>query len=332
MGIFSTETNYIKRRKERNKNMCLIVTSPKGKSLPKRADLKRWFKDNPDGFGLAYNTGTEVRILKGGMDFSGMFKIIRKLNRQLRGLGLTKEDVDIVLHFRFSTGGHIQPCNCHPFPLTTDEALLAGTNVQTEMAIAHNGIITEYSTFYRSGAYYSYTWENKTDTQQFIEEYLANMGRAILNPAVRDLIEDYTVSKFAILTESKIFYIGNFIEDNGFLYSNSGYKTAPPVDTKVVVKEIKEIVDQYEEDTDPSGEDETRFLPVKTDGGTNFYRDKDGVYKSYPKLKNRHCDFCDQETSFLYYMEEEDSDVCAMCYYTLMGAYPTGDLLVAGRR
>ena len=204
--------------------MCLIVTKPKGKSLPVAEQFNFWFKGHPDGFGLAFLHQKKVRILKGALSVERMFELLAKMKEYL---DKTKpEDVDMIFHFRQATNGSISPKNCHPFPITDNQEDLASLDILTDCALAHNGIIFNYD-----GDSYPYGLEgntedslDKTDTQQFIEDYLVGMGDSLWNPSVQDLIADFTDSRFAFLSERGITYIGDFSEENGYKYSNGGYK------------------------------------------------------------------------------------------------------------
>lgn len=203
--------------------MCLIVAKPSGVPMPNKKNLKAWFKTHPDGFGLAYLHEGRVHIVKGAMTSRAMCRLINKVRIELKGTSL--DDLDLLLHFRQATNGQIEPKNCHPFPITSKENALSSLEVETDIAVAHNGIIWDYSTYYKEE--WTYPETDKTDTQEFIEDYLVGLGSNIWNPAVQKLIEAYTESKFALLSSKGITYIGQFITDGGLLYSNGGYK--PPV-------------------------------------------------------------------------------------------------------
>jgi len=199
--------------------MCLIVVKPKGTPIPQNKLFKCWFRDHPDGFGLAFVEGRKVHILKGAMSIRGMKRMLHQARECLREAPLI--DVDMIFHFRLATTGVIAPENCHPFPLTQDETLLASLDVKTDVALVHNGIIP--------GLMYAPVISKETDTQVFVKEHLVGMGEALFNPKVLALIRDYTKSKFVLLTPKGITYIGEFINDQGCWYSNGGYKPMPPI-------------------------------------------------------------------------------------------------------
>ena len=193
--------------------------------MPEPRLLKYWFQTHPDGFGLAFQNKDKVTILKGGMYQRQMFGIIRTMRKLTADRDI--KDFTVILHFRQATDGSVEPKNCHPFPVTNNIKHLGGLNVDTDCALAHNGIIFDYAHYV--GRNYVYNHSGKTDTQQFIEDFLAYMGDALFVPAVQDLIEVYTSSKFALLTPATHYLIGDFIEEKGYLYSNGGFRVEPPV-------------------------------------------------------------------------------------------------------
>lgn len=185
--------------------------------MPHYKLLKRAFQNNPDGFGLAYKlAGGMPHIRKGAMTF----KMVKRLLKSLPDLTAA----DVILHFRLATQEHIYEGNCHPFPLSRNPKHLTALDITSRMAIAHNGII--YSNLY--GYKDTGGWGSKdaalSDTQEFIQDYLVDIGDAIFNAGVRRLIQDDTMSKFAILTTKGILFVGTFTKDNGLYFSNDSYK------------------------------------------------------------------------------------------------------------
>ena len=54
-------------------------------------------------------------------------------------------DTTMVFHFRISTSGNIDKGNCHPYPVSSDTNKLRLVNCETNLAVAHNGIIHNYN-------------------------------------------------------------------------------------------------------------------------------------------------------------------------------------------
>ena len=276
--------------------MCLIVAKPKGTNLPRNKDLRRWFREHPDGFGLAYSLDGKVKILKGALEENEMFNLIAKMKREL---GKTSpRDIDIILHFRQATGGTITPENCHPFPLTVDQKALAATEVETDCAVAHNGIIFGYAAYnVNMDKSWTFVDSSKTDTQEFIEDYLVDLGDSLWQPTVQRLIEAYTESRFALLTTKGITYIGEFIEEHGCFYSNGGFKDIKPV---VVIKHPE--VSLY---------------------GDVYYANYPEEYGEGCREEPNICPACTEVAEELYEIPDDYTPVCSSCFCRFVGREPS---------
>lgn len=265
--------------------MCLIVVKPKGLPMPGKKSMKRWFRKYPDGFGLAFQNKRRVRILKGAMDIHGMFHIVSFMRKYLEQENKAVEDVDVIMQFRLAVTGCPCPEFCHPFPITKKRKLLNGLDVLAGAALAHNGTIWEYSKAQWEGG-----WTDINDAQEFIHDYLADMGDSIWNVGVQTFIGEYTLSKYALLSNSKIAYIGDFIEDRGYFYSNDGY--------------LKENSKQVPPKHNPAA------LSVY---GANW--DSSG-WEGSP------CDFCKEHHALLYQLPDDESNVCWECFEYHAGRTP----------
>lgn len=188
--------------------MCVIAVYPKSVKLNKE-ELKTCFASNPDGAGFMFNDGILVTIKKGFMDFASFWEEAEKL----------PENVDRVFHFRIATSGKISAACCHPFPITGDlkDMMLAETTCK--MGFAHNGVLREFTPAGGMKATYS-------DSMKFGKDVLYPLGTALNLLPVRNLIELYTISRFAIMTPCYVHMIGNFEQsrESGAFYSNDSYK------------------------------------------------------------------------------------------------------------
>ena len=284
--------------------MCLIVAKPKGMSLPKGKELKRWFRDYPHGFGVAFQYQGKVRILKGAMDTKQMFQLIDKMR-----LALGKEqigNINIVMQFRQAVTGSICPAYCHPFPITAKQEELDSLDVLTECALAHNGVIFEYA--FPSwgevyGGYYPQFQQqgaDVNDAQEFIKDYLVEMGESLWNPCVQALIKAYTASKFALLSNRGIAYIGDFVVDEGYYFSNLGYKEPTKTTNKAADSKT------------------SSSMPTSEQAHISWY--EDNVLYEYGGLI---CEFCEQRSPELYSLPNDESLVCFRCFQILERREPT---------
>lgn len=189
--------------------MCIIAVYNKGINLNEK-ELENCFNNNSDGAGIMYQEDNHVHILKGFMNYQEFWKAAQKLPM----------NVDRVFHFRIATTGKVSRGTCHPFPISQDFKFMAGTNLTCDMGMAHNGVLREFEPKGRMQAHYS-------DTMNFIKTaiYPLQKGELLNNEGVRDLIELYTSSRFAIMTPKDTYLIGMFEQspESGAWYSNTTY-------------------------------------------------------------------------------------------------------------
>ena len=196
--------------------MCIIAAKPAGVAMPSRDTIRTMWDGNRDGAGLMYLEGGKVTIEKGFMTYKSFAK---KLDQLEKRLDLTRTPV--VMHFRITTHGGTKPENCHPFPITDSIGALKKLTSRTDVGVAHNGIIHIIP---RSGI---------SDTMEYIASQLAPLKRALPrfyeNKNAMLLVKNAIDSKMAFLTkEGKIYTIGDFVTDNGVLYSNRSYIKSSP--------------------------------------------------------------------------------------------------------
>lgn len=116
--------------------MCILIIKPFDVDLPSQAELTTAFDNNKDGFGMAIASkdGKDVVIKKGALTLKHVFNLLSTVKEP--------KSKQMILHFRIATEGAICPGNCHPFPLSSEEKELKATEIHTDMAIAHNGILS----------------------------------------------------------------------------------------------------------------------------------------------------------------------------------------------
>lgn len=195
--------------------MCIIIIKKQGVELPKQEWLDNSERTNRDGIGVCYKKAdrSEVVIKK---DF---------VNATTLGVWLkdniVKED-DLIIHFRFATHGIKDVGNRHPFPISKDKKLLREANLVCRMALTHNGVISQHSGH-----------QKFSDTQKFVLGIMSDdaVKNNLNSPAIRKMIGDYIGSdKLAILdNEGTVYLWGEFIREEGLLFSNSGYKATERV-------------------------------------------------------------------------------------------------------
>lgn len=178
--------------------MCIIVYKPKNIKMPSLETLKNCFESNRHGFGIAVrNSNNKIQFKKGFMNIQDLEKVYEEIKNY------TKQEV--CLHFRLVSAGQMTPEQTHPFPIN-DENALEG---ETDSVIFHNGTIPELSDFKD---------KSKSDTQR-----LSEILKGIPEEKISIILKLIGYNKFVFMGQHGTKLIGDFIEDKGIFYSNTGY-------------------------------------------------------------------------------------------------------------
>ena len=182
--------------------MCVAIYKPENVQTPSLDTLKKCREANPDGAGFALLTGGDkyaIEIHKGYMTWK-QFKAAFEKYRLADFTG------DMLLHFRIATHGSISPGNTHPFSLTKDIKLLKHTNVRTNYALIHNGILP----IKPEG--------DISDTMEFCRR----LAPLYLNiPSAFNLIEGMAGNiKIAVMTRERVHLFGQWECVEGVYFSN----------------------------------------------------------------------------------------------------------------
>lgn len=256
--------------------MCIILIKPKGKELPSKEIFRKCYTNNPDGCGYMYVENNEVVVKKGYMGYKNMYKELKKLGN----------DKGIVVHFRIGTSGNKDQKTCHPYPLSADVKDLQTTHYTTDVAMVHNGIITGYSDLSNN---------NLNDTQVFIRDFLSVLkdldNEFYKNIKVQKMLKEITNSKLTFMNnKEEIFCVGDFIEDDGILYSNTTYKTSywstynwdKYYDERTKTYRYKDN-DDYEDEADIyyGSKSENALINYKDKENDNYREEDDINYDNY---------------------------------------------------
>lgn len=195
--------------------MCIIVCKEKGQAMPNEDILENCFVRNNDGAGFAYNINGKVKIEKGFLTFKDLKKALEKLESEtdIKKIGL-------VIHFRIGTAGTNGAGNTHPYPLTNNWKQYKQTELITNVAVFHNGIIAGYSP----------NKENKNDfndTQLYILKRLSKLPKEFYkNKKTLEKIGQETKNRFAFIDgDGNIYRTGDGWQiDDNIYYSNNTYK------------------------------------------------------------------------------------------------------------
>ena len=185
--------------------MCIIAIKQAG--TPVDWDiLDTCDMNNPDGSGFAYVGDEGVVINKGYFGNTD-------LQKALESEGIDTTDTLIMFHFRIATHGAVKGGTCHPFPMSSDTKELTATHIVAPIAVSHNGVVPGMRRH-----------KVMSDTMVFIQDFMAPLGEDITKPAVLNIISELACSKLAILTTDSLYTVGDFIEDDGWKFSNDSYK------------------------------------------------------------------------------------------------------------
>lgn len=197
--------------------MCIIIAKKKGIDLPCKDIIKRCWDRNPQGAGLCFARDGQVHIEKGFMQFEELDSRLEALDEEMN-----IRESSLIIHFRIATSGRTDEGNCHPFPVTDDAEAIRSKSVTSDLAMAHNGVIQDFSMLQ----------SKYSDTQHFIMKVvmpLYNMSAKhdfYREEKIRYLLsKSVNGSRLAFMNgDGEIYTIGKWIEDDGILYSNDGYQ------------------------------------------------------------------------------------------------------------
>lgn len=208
--------------------MCIIAIKKAGIDMIPASIMETMYENNSDGAGYMYAFDGKVHIIKGFMKYDALINSLDKLNDKHN-----LKDLSMVFHFRISTAGRVDGGNCHPFPVTDDFNQLRKTHVNTNLAMAHNGVIHAFSPYNMNDIY--------NDTQHFIAScvsYLYSLNADFLaDERTAELFENIIDgSRLAFLdSEGKIRTFGDWIETGGIMYSNTSYLSRKTYDSCIPI-------------------------------------------------------------------------------------------------
>ena len=193
--------------------MCIIAIKKAGYPLPDNSIFETMFTNNSDGAGFMYTYNGKVMIEKGYMTFKSFHEALKRVSETI-----DTYNTPMIFHFRISTHGGVNQALCHPFPLSKKVSNLKRLTASTTLGIVHNGIIPVEP---RKGI---------SDTMEYIISHLATRSKK--NPYFyknkkerKAILAEINNSKMAFLdSDGKIYTVGDFVSDNGILYSNTSYK------------------------------------------------------------------------------------------------------------
>lgn len=202
--------------------MCLIACAPKGADKYSEfflTAIKKASVSNTDGIGYSFKRSSNTKkvwISKG-------FKDIDKFIETLKSKKLKIND-ELVIHLRIGNKGAKSIEMNHPFVISNKpDEILENHKYVDKSTMCHNG------TFFN----YSVTDSLLSDTYFFTKDFLAIPELETLLKRDKDLFaitfkEILRANRVAVIFNEDIpmITLGEFIEDEGYFFSNKSYKEA----------------------------------------------------------------------------------------------------------
>jgi len=186
--------------------MCIIAVCLKRKLTPE--ELKNSWTKNDDGAGVAWiNDEKKVCFKKGIMKVEEMIAFYEKFEPRFPH----------VVHFRTSTAHGVCPELTHPF-IVSEESEETTEYCGDSPVLFHNGVVSSWKelalTYFVSSM--KRVPEGTWSDSRLAAVMAFRMGTNILN---------WMDGKYVLMNGENVKTFGDFMEDDGVLFSNSGYKT-----------------------------------------------------------------------------------------------------------
>jgi hypothetical protein len=189
--------------------MCIIAVAEE-RNLTKE-EFFNCFDSNNDGFGMAWYRKTKKGIVseyqKGIMNKKSAWAFYREMIK-------LKVSFPYVCHFRITSSGETCRELTHPFLITRKSPIRMRHSGQAPL-LFHNGTVSNWKDLQTKLSLFPKGVENDT---RIVAMAVAAHGSVVL-----DLIGGW--NKFALMTNNGIEKFGDWQEEKGVSFSNSGYKS-----------------------------------------------------------------------------------------------------------
>jgi predicted glutamine amidotransferase len=304
--------------------MCIIAVKKRGAPLPPNRHLINSAMNHPDGMGIAYwKRGSDDVIIK--KNFKNVNWLIRFIRKNIK-----KEDA-LIIHFRFATAGLVDMGNRHPFPVTKNKRLLRKVELVCKLAVAHNGVLTQYDDDKRL-----------SDSQKFVLDIISDnaIKNNLENKTIRKLIENFILNDRLVFlnNKGKFTFFGEWVKYKKILYSNSSFTYGyGRVNTRVTVSKKQEKDDDkkclyrdcegcgkqtWVQNTYVGSVEKTAFLCLKCRYFLKKNKTIEIKEKKEPLIK---CLSCDMYYEKEHMMQYNGGPVCNNCIIEIQKNYHYGD-------
>jgi hypothetical protein len=183
--------------------MCLLMISTTGR--PKKEYIENGFRNNPDGCGYSWFGDDGLVHWKKNVTLEEAIKASEEL------------PIGFCMHMRWASIGPVTPGLCHPFPITKNVSLALEGSAKAVL--------------YQNGTFQGY---NNILMNHLSSRLVMPRGPFSDSRAIAFLLSIHGVNllklldsagKFVVQTEGKNLGFGDFIEESGMKYSNSGFRS-----------------------------------------------------------------------------------------------------------
>ena len=275
--------------------MCVAIAKPRGVALPDGNALDNCQWSNRDGAGVAWEDGSgKVHIKK---DFVSQSELKAWLEANIT------KSMACLIHFRLATSGGVKDAMRHPFPLSINPEELKATEIDTDIALIHNGVLWTLP-----------AKEDMSDTAVLVRDILGNptiKDKIRSNKAIQQLIGGMIgeSNKLALLwPDGHILTFGEFVTAKGVQYSNGQYKTVVYYDSR------ERQADYYEGESFGFGANKS-----KLDGARDLIESwkRNNKRDSLKGINLEYCCYCYIQFSIkhMYLIDyKRDLRACRKCY------------------
>jgi len=186
--------------------MCIIAIC-KERPLTQK-EIKNCWENNNHGAGIAWKEGRKIHYKKGFMTLSDFEKFYEEV----------KYKIPHIVHFRKASVGAVCKELTHPFELGLKPNRLEGV---TNKVLFHNGSVSDWEKYKVELLGYCLKEKKPLPEGKLSDTRLVAILAGIMNLKATHL--EFFGGKWVIFTPRKIEYIGDFISENGILFSNSDY-------------------------------------------------------------------------------------------------------------
>jgi len=192
--------------------MCIIAVALKRKLTLEEAE--NCFLSNPDGAGVAWSRGDRNYLRKGFMGLDEFIEFYEELDA-----------LPHVVHCRAATSGGVRPELTHPFIVDLQSPPRLEWSGKKPL-LFHNGVVSKWEDLFLRFApdIVRELRRSRKGSQIPPGPWSDTRTVAVIAALVGEGILPFLGGKYAVLDRGRVRTYGEFVEENGVLFSNTSYK------------------------------------------------------------------------------------------------------------